>query len=76
MEYWATFNGWCLSNGTRPLKLGFADFCDLVYFWASRHADEAERAKLDETLGKPPAGENVEAPGWSREEQMAAFNAF
>ena len=60
----------------RPLKLDFADFCDLVYYWMSRNADEAEQAKLDEALAMPPAGETADAPGWSREEKMAAFNAF
>lgn len=77
MQYWTTFNGWCLTRSVRALDLDFADFCDLVYYWASRHADEAERAKLDEVLGDPPKGEAVaEKPGWSREEQMAAFNSF
>jgi hypothetical protein len=47
-----------------------------VYYWASRNADEADQAKLDEVLGTPPPGEIAEAPGWSREEQMAAFEAF
>jgi hypothetical protein len=76
MEHWALFNGWCLTHGFPPLKSDFADFCDVVYYWLSRNADEAEQAKLDEVLGTPPAGEIAEAPGWSREEQMAAFNAF
>jgi hypothetical protein len=70
------FNGWALTHGVKPLKLDIADFCDVVYYWASRNADEADQAKLDEVLGKPPPGENAEAPGWSREEQMAAFEAF
>lgn len=60
----------------KPLQLSPADFCDLVYYWMARNADEKERAKLDEALGAPPEGEVGDAPGWSREEQMAAFNAF
>jgi hypothetical protein len=73
---WDMFNGWCVHSGVRPLKLDYADFCDLVYYWASRNATEAEQAKLDEYLGDPPEGEEAEAPGWSYEEQMAAFNSF
>lgn len=77
MEHWAFFNGWCVANGVKPLKLSMADFCDLVYYWASRHASEEEQAKLDETIGEPPEGEEgAETPGWSREEQLAAFYAF
>lgn len=73
---WAVFNGWCVSRRVRPLRLELADFCDLVYYWLSRNADADEQAKLDEVIGTPPAGEDGEAPGWSREETMAAFNAF
>lgn len=76
VNQWALFNGWCLTHGFKPLKSDFADFLDVVYYWLSRSADEAEQAKLDQTLSTPPAGETAEAPGWSREEQLAAFMAF
>ena len=76
MNQWALFNGWCLTHEFKPLKADFADFCDVAYYWMSRNLDEAEQAKLDEMLSTPPDGKTEEAPGWSREEQMAAFNAF
>jgi hypothetical protein len=76
MENWVLFNGWAISQGVRPLRLRIDDFCDLVYYWAARNADEADQAKLDEILGTPPEGQEGDAPGWSREEQLAAFHAF
>jgi hypothetical protein len=73
---WWLFNGYCQVNGFNPFKSDFADFCDVAYYWMSRNLDEAEQAKLDEMLGTPPLGDISDAPGWSVEEQMDAFNAF
>lgn len=76
------FNGWCVSNGVHPFKLDWADYCDLAYFWLAQHADDESLQKFDEIVGTPPENETseeaatYEAPGWSREEQMAAFMAF
>ncbi len=80
MTNWRMFNGWSCSRGVSPIDLRYSDFCDLVYFWLSENKDKKEQDELDTALETPPASEiqsvEYDAPGWSREEQMAAFDAW
>lgn len=64
------FDGWTAARGVDPQSLPYDRFCNLIYYWLTR-GDQDRRARVDLELS---AGD-VEAPGWSAEEEMALFRA-
>lgn len=47
----------------------------MVWYWATRNADEEAREKFESDLWQPPDG--VEGEGiWSAESEMDAFNSL
>lgn len=77
-ENWPTLEGWATSRNTDLMELPIDRLLNLVYFWATRNAqDENALAKFDRKLWMPPKGEEPppESP-WSSANETSAFQAF
>lgn len=77
-ENWPTLEGWATSRNTDLMELPIHRMLNLIYFWATRNAqDEQTLAKFDRKLWMPPKGEEVPAESpWSAENETNAFKAF
>lgn len=77
LDNWNYFQGWCLSQGIKPLKLNESEFQDLVYYWLCDGRDDKEMAQLERDLTIPPVGVKIKKndPIWSRDAEMAAFKS-
>lgn len=49
-QHWASFDGWAAQHGINPLTLPVDRACNLIYWWATRNADQQERRKIDMQL--------------------------
>src|SRR3546814_6580102 len=77
-ENWPTLEGWATSRNTDLMELPIDRLLNLVYFWATRNAqDEQTLAKFDRKLWMPPKGEEppAESP-WSAANETSDFQAF
>jgi hypothetical protein len=77
-ENWPTLEGWATSRNTDLIDLPIHRMLNLVYYWATRNAqDEQALAKFDRKLWMPPKGEvpPPESP-WSAQNETDAFKAF
>lgn len=77
-ENWPTLEGWATSRNTDITALPIDRMLNLIYFWATRNAqDEQTLAKFDRKLWMPPKGEEapVESP-WSAANETSAFKAL
>lgn len=77
-ENWPTLEGWATSRNTDLMDLPIDRMLNLIYFWATRNAqDEQTLAKFDRKLWMPPKGEEAppESP-WSAANETDAFKAF
>jgi len=75
---WPDFDGWAASRAVDPIALPLDRFCNLVYYWLTRNANEQRRASIDEHLDRLPAGETRQtaAPdAWSSDAELAAFDS-
>lgn len=77
----AEFSGWMLSKGWRPDDLTVMEFCDLIYWRLIEHADDKRKGEVDSKLFRPPPGteispEELEGTVWSRDEELASFQAL
>lgn len=75
---WASLDGQMASLNVDPLLLPPDRFLNLIYWWATHHAEEqAQVDKFDRQLWMPPKGKAA-APGspWSPEAETAAFSAL
>lgn len=75
-DRWTIFDGWCAARGVDPVDLPPDRFCNLVYYWLVRNANDRQRADLDFWLEALPTGEDPVAADegrWSADAEMAAF---
>lgn len=77
-ENWPTLEGWATSRNTDLMDLPIDRLLNLIYFWATRNAqDEATLAKFDRKLWMPPKGEEAPAESpWSAANETSAFKAL
>lgn len=79
MENWRPLDGWAVSRNMPPLdEMELRRFCNLVYWWATKDAEnDAAVKRFEARLWQPPKGV-APAPGspWSPEAENAAFGAF
>lgn len=54
LDHWASFHGRNVGQGIDDVSLDLNEFCDLVYWWATRNGSEEDTAKLDQELWKIP----------------------
>lgn len=78
LDYWPSFNGWCISQGVDCQELHPADFCDLVYYWLSKDLEAKERHRLDMDLTTPPANiaPSEDDPMWSDDALLASWGGL
>lgn len=65
-----------MSTGIDLLELPVPRFLAVVYFWATRHADEVGRRKFDARLYQPPPGVVPTVGPWTAEAEQSAFRAL
>lgn len=77
-ENWPTLEGWATSRNTDLMELPIHRMLNLIYFWATRNAqDEQTLAKFDRKLWLPPKGaEPPKESPWSAENETSAFKAL
>lgn len=77
-ENWPTLEGWATSRNTDLMSLPIDRLLNLIYFWATRNAqDENALSKFDRKLWMPPKGEEPpEESPWSAANETSAFAAF
>src|SRR3990167_8217913 len=77
-ENWPTLEGWATSRNTDMMELPIDRMLNLIYFWATRNAqDEQALAKFDRKLWMPPKGEEAPAESpWSAANETSAFKAL
>lgn len=73
---WRTFDGWAASQGCDPLTLPLDRFCNLVYYYLTRNAEEKDLFRVDAELIRPLPGTPTTAipDGW--EEAESALTAL
>lgn len=77
-DNWSTLDGWAASRNTDLMSLPIDRMLNLVYFWATKNAEnEQDLAKFDRKLWMPPKGvvPPPESP-WSSANETSAFKAF
>lgn len=75
---WASFDGMLASKNVDPLLLPPDRFLSLVYWWATRNAENQSAIdKFDRRLWMPPKGQAAPAGSpWSPEAETAAFGSL
>ena len=75
---WADVDGWAVSKNIPRLEsLPLDRFAHLVWFWATRNAEEKDVTKFRTRLWMPPKGEAADKRGpWSPEAETSAFKAL
>ena len=77
-ENWPTLEGWATSRNTDIAELPIDRMLNLIYYWATRNADDEQAlAKFDRRLWMPPKGEEPppESP-WSSASETNAFKTL
>src|SRR3546814_21097573 len=73
-ENWPTLEGWATSRNTDLMELPIDRLLNLVYFWATRDAqDEQTLAKFDRKLWMPPKGEEPQIGRASCRERVCQY---
>lgn len=77
-EHWVVIEGERAFShpGVGLLDMPLAELLNLVYYWATRHGDEAAIRKFDARLYRPPPGVVPTEGPWTVEAETAAFRGF
>lgn len=67
--------GETLVSGIDLWEATVEDVASIIWWWATRNADEKGKGKLERELWRPPKGEKAQGV-WSAESETAALAAF
>ena len=77
VEHWKDLDGYAVSHGMPTLtELPFDRFCNYVWWWSVKGADEKQREKFESRLYMPPKGVAVEQGPWSVDAETSAFSSL
>ena len=74
VEHWKDLDGFAVAHAIPSLHdLSLDRFCNFVWWWATREADQKERDRFERRLYQPPKGYAPKTGPWSAEAETSAF---
>lgn len=77
LTYWADLDGLAVSRNMPPLQsLPVDRFCNFVWWWMTRNADEAERKRLQARIWQPPLDYVPKTGPWAAQNESSSFQSL
>lgn len=77
VEHWRDLDGYAVGHNLPELDtMPLSRFCNFIWWWLTRNADQKERDKLERRIYMPPKGVAPTTGPWSAEAEKSAFSAL
>lgn len=77
VEHWRDLDGYAVGHNIGELEeMSLGRFCNFIWWWMTRNAEQKERDKLERHLYMPPKGQEATTGPWSAEAETEAFGSL